>query len=200
MTRDDAARIHFREHDYYRRFGRSCTPPQRRLQGRPGFDENAEILRRGHEAGVPGLPLRDDLRRALARTQDWAWPWDPTGGWLSDYVRDHPEHVLVDARRPRATLGRPRLQRRCSPGVPRPGDPRRSSGARLGRRVRVHPLAVEAGAPRRPVRLQRAESSRAVGAIRRGGDPAKPGPDADLDAWREVRGEGLTRSCATSGP
>ena len=91
ITRDHAGRIHFRENDYYRRFGRTLRPRQRdaAFDARPGFDENAEMIRRGHEAGLP-VYLYVTIYDELWLDTDWAWPWDPTTNWLSDYVATIP--------------------------------------------------------------------------------------------------------------
>jgi hypothetical protein len=97
VSRDGAGRIHFREQEYYRRHGRHlrARPRDEIFVERPGFDENTEVIRRGHEAGLPVYLYVTIFDESWLDTQ-WAWPWDPTANWLSDYVRDHPEDVLVD--------------------------------------------------------------------------------------------------------
>ena len=97
VERDGAARIHFREHSYYRRHGQSVkTERSESFEAQTGFDENAEIIRRGHEVGIPVYAYITIFDESWVPS-NWAWPWDPSGGWQSNYVRDHPEHVLLDA-------------------------------------------------------------------------------------------------------
>ena len=168
VERDGAQRIHFREQEYYRRFGKVVHKTWRsdQFDHGPGFDENAEVLRRGHEAGL-AVWLYVTIFDELWLDTDWYWPWDPGTNWLSDYVRDNPDEVLVDRD------GRERLW-----GV----LDYNSAAARAYRveairtllgehewdgAVRVHTLAVAARRARRPVRVQRALDRAVPGAVRR---------------------------------
>jgi hypothetical protein len=189
IERDRAGRIHFREHGYYRRFGHVVHRTDR---GEPlladlGFDENAEIVRRGHEAGVP-VYLYVTIYDELWLDTDWRWPWDPGFNWLSDVVRDHPEFVLVDR------TGEDRLW-----GVLDYTEP----GARRHRVEAIRTLLD--GADWDGIFLcTRSESRPASDGDRYGFNPTaaaayrerfgvdpRDGP-LDLDAWRRIRGEGLT--------
>jgi hypothetical protein len=189
VTRDGAGRIHFREQEYYRRHGRTLRPRPRDqvFVERPGFDENTEIIRRGHEAGLP-VYLYVTIFDELWLETDWAWPWDPTTNWLSDYVRDHPEDVLVDR------SGRERLW-----GVVDYNSP----PARAYRVAAVRELLDEhdwdglfvcTRSQSRPAAHgdQFGFNSHSLALYReRTGRDATADP-LDLDAWRAVRGEGLT--------
>ena len=189
VTRDNASRIHFREHEYYRRFGRVVNRTYRNtvFDEAPAFDENAEILRRGHEAGLP-VYLYVTIFDELWLDSQWAWPWDPKSNWQSDYVRDHPEDVLVDRD------GRERLW-----GV-------LDYNSAAARAFRVEAIRTLLGAhdwdgvfvctrsQSRPAahgdQFGFNEPSVALYRERFGSDPRRE--PFDLDAWREVRGEGLT--------
>ncbi len=188
VTRDGAGRIHFREHDYYRRHGRSVRQRVREeaFEARVGFDENAEILRRGHEAGLP-VYLYVTIYDELWLDTDWAWPWDPTTNWLSDYVRDHPEDVLVsrtgerlwgvldynsaDARAYRVGVLRELLSEH-------PWD-----GLFICTRSQSRPAAHGDEFGFNPASLALYHARTGADAVE---DPL------NLDAWRAVRGEGLT--------
>ena len=190
VERDRAARIHFREHDYYRRHGHLPRPTPRNevFEARLGFDENAEIIRRGHEAGVPVylyITVYDELWLAT----EWTWPWDHGTGWQSNYVRDHPDHVLVDAE------GRERLWGVLDYNAPE---------ARAFRVEVIRELLDEhdwdgvfvcTRSQSKPARFGDQfgynEPSLSLYRERHGGDPREAG--ADLPAWRRVRGEGLTQ-------
>jgi hypothetical protein len=190
VTRDGARRIHFREHEYYRRHGRIVHGTWRNdlFESRSACDENAEILRRGHEAGLP-VWLYVTIYDELWLDTDWAWPWDPGTNWLSDYVRDHPEDVLVDR------AGQERLwgvldynadaARTYRVGVIEEllGD-RDWDGVFVCTRSQSRPAAHgdQFGFNEPSARRYRE---------RHGTDPRTQ--PFDLDAWRDVRGEGLTR-------
>jgi hypothetical protein len=191
VTRDQAARIHFREHDYYRRHGTPVrTARSEAFEARLGFDENAEVIRRGHEAGVPVyvyLTIFDELWLP----QHWAWPWDPTGGWQSEYVRDHPDHVLVDAG------GHERLWGVVDYNAPearafRVGVIRELleahdwDGVFLCTRSQSKPAAQGDQFGYNEPSLARYRAAAGAAA-----DPRDP--DADIELWRRVRGEGLTQ-------
>ena len=190
VTRDGAGRIHFREHDYYRRHGRMIhgNPRAEFFDARLGFDENAEILRRGHEAGLR-VYLYVTVFDELWLDTDWAWPWDPATNWQSDYVRDHPDHVLVDR------AGREHLN-----GVLDYNEPE----ARAYRVAAIDDLLGDHEWDGLFV-CTRSQSKPAAHGDQFGFNRAsvdryrsRTGRDAredplDLDAWRGVRGEGLTQ-------
>ena len=189
VTRDGAGRIHFREHEYYRRFGRILHPSMRNetFRAELGFDENAEVIRRSHEAGLP-IYLYLTIYDELWLDTDWAWPWEPATNWQSDIVRDHPEHIAVDragrerhwgildynepqARAYRVAVIRELLGRHDWDGVficTRSQSKPAADGDQFG----FNAASVE---------LYRTLY---------GSDPRDP--DVDLDAWRSVRGRGLT--------
>lgn len=190
VRRDGATRIHFREHEYYRRFGRVVHRTWRSdvFDARPDWDENAEMIRRGHEAGLE-VWLYVTIYDELWLDTDWAWPWDPGTNWLSDHVRDHPEDVLVDR------AGRERLW-----GV----LDYNSVGARAYRVAAIRTLLGERDWDGVFV-CTRSQSRPAAHGDQFGfNDPSvelyreKHGTNPrrepfDLPAWRRVRGEGLTR-------
>jgi hypothetical protein len=189
VERDGAGRIHFREHDYYRRFGRTLheRPRDEAFQARGGFDENAEIVRRGHEAGLP-VYLYLTIFDELWLDTDWAWPWDPSTNWQGDIVRDHPETVQVDR------AGRERLW-----GVLDYNEP----AARAFRVEAIRTLLGEhdwdgvfvcTRSQSRPARdgdqFGFNDVAAAMYRARHGADPRTD--PFELDAWRRIRGEGLT--------
>lgn len=190
VTRDCAGRIHFREHEYYRRFGRIVHPTSRAegFQAELGFDENAEIIRRGHAAGLP-VYLYLTIYDEMWLDTDWSWPWDPQTNWQSDFVRDHPEHVAVhrdgverhwgilDYNQPAARAYRVAVIRQLL-------GRHDWDGVFICTRSQSKPAADgdQFGYNSGSIELYRA---------RHGTDPRTP--DVDIDAWRQVRGMGLTQ-------
>ena len=192
VTRDGARRIHFREHEYYRRYGRIVNGTWRSdlFESAPACDENDEILRRGHEAGIPVwlyVTVYDDL---WLDTQ-WQWPWDPGTNWLGDYVRDHPQDVLVDRDGNERLWGvldynsDPARAYRVDVIQSLLGD-RDWDGVFVCTRSQSRPAAHgdQFGYNEPSVDLYRR---------RLGADPRDERVDVDMDAWRHIRGEGLTR-------
>ena len=189
VERDGAQRIHFREQEYYRRFGKVVHRTWRsdQFDHGPGFDENAEVLRRGQEAGLD-VWLYVTIFDELWLDTDWYWPWDPGTNWLSDYVRDNPDEVLVDRQ------GRERLW-----GV----LDYKSEAARAYRVEAIRTLLGEhewdglfvcTRSQSRPAahgdQFGFNEPSIALYRERFGADPRRD--PFDVEAWRRVRGEGLT--------
>jgi len=192
VQRDHAARIHFREHEYYRRYGRSVqTARTEQFEARAGFDENAEIIRRGHEAGLPVYLYITVFDESWMASQ-WAWPWDPAFGWQGDYVRDHPDHVLVDA------AGQERLWGILDYNAEEARAFRVDVVRELLREHDWDGVFVCTRSQSRPARdgdqFGYNEPTLVRYRARAGGGPgADPrSPDVDLDLWRRVRGEGLT--------
>ena len=189
VTRDGAGRIHFREQEYYRRHGRTLRPRPRDeiFLDRPGFDENAEIIRRGHQAGLPVYLYVTIFDESWLET-DWAWPWDPTTNWLSDYVRDHPDDVLVDRE------GRERLWGVLDYNAPAAREYRVSVVRELLDEHDWDGLFVCTRSQSRPAAHgdQFGFNGPSLARYReRTGRDAVADP-FDLDAWRAVRGEGPT--------
>ena len=189
VERDGASRIHFREQEYYRRYGRVVhgSPRAEAFIDHLAFDENEEILRRGHEAGLP-VYLYVTIFDELWLDTDWAWPWDPATNWQADYVRDHPDHVLLDRK------GRDRLWGVLDYNEPEARAYRVSviedlldehdwDGLFVCTRSQSKPAAHgdQFGFNEASVALYRNEV---------GGDPRDG--SLDLDAWRRIRGRGLT--------
>jgi hypothetical protein len=189
VERDGASRIHFREHEYYRRFGKVVH-----LNGRSeaftaelGFDENAEIVRRGHEAGLP-VYLYVTIFDELWLDTDWAWPWEPGGNWLSDYVRDHPDDVLVDR------AGRERLWGILDYNSAAAREFRVNAIRQLLGEHEWDGLFICTRSQSKPAahgdQFGFNDASVALYRARHGADPRTEAHD--LDEWRRVRGEGLT--------
>lgn len=190
VARDGAGRIHFREHEYYRRYGRIVHGTWRSdlFESRSACDENAEMIRRGHEAGIP-VWLYVTIYDELWLDTDWAWPWDPGTNWQSDYVRDHPEDVLVDR------AGRERLW----------GVLDYNSEAARAYRVDVIRSLIGDGEWDGVFVCTRSQSRPAAHgdqfgfndpSVRRYRDRHGSDPRADpidIEAWRDVRGAGLTQ-------
>jgi hypothetical protein len=189
VERDGAARIHFREHTYYRRHGESVkTARTEPFEARTGFDENAEIIRRGHEAGIPVYAYITIFDESWLPS-NWAWPWDPSGGWQSNYVRDHPDHVLMDA------AGRERLWGVLDYNAPearafRVGVIRELLGEHDWDGIFVCTRSQSKPAPHGDQFGYNEPSLALYRSRTHGADPRDA--DADLDLWRRVRGEGLT--------
>ena len=101
-------------------------------------------------------------------------------------MRDHPEDVLVDRE------GRERLHGVLDYNARGAGVAGRASAscwaARMGRPVRLHAVAVPAGGAWRPFGFNELRRRPVSGANGR----AIRATRVDLDAWRAVRGEGLT--------
>ena len=188
VARDGTDRIHFRENRYYTRYGRATRhDPRGDTWLRPTFDESAAILEAGHAAGLP-VHLYATIYDDLWLDTDWAWPWDPSTNWLSDHVRDHPDDVMVDRD------GRERLHGVLDYNVARARQARVSILAELLDEHAWDGLFICTRSQSRPAahgdQFGFNDASLRLYADRHGGDARDP--DVDLDAWRGVRGEGLT--------
>lgn len=188
IERDGADRIHFRENHYYTRYGRPVRHnPRSDTWLRPTFDESDAMVRSGRVAGVP-VHLYATIYDELWLDTDWAWPWDPATNWLSEYVREHPGHTLVDR------AGLERLHGVLDYNEPEAREYRvRVLDTLLGD-YEWQGLFICTRSQSRPARqgdqFGYNEASARLYAERWGADPRTADPD--IDAWRAIRGEGLT--------